>query len=73
MEFDKPTVCAILIIGISQIVLIFLKLLNIVNWSWLWILAPLWMPYLAILFAGSLLIVYLLMYRIKERLNKENA
>lgn len=31
-----PTLLAILFIG--------LKLGNVINWSWLWVLSPLWIP-----------------------------
>lgn len=30
--------------GLLTIVFIVLKLLNIINWSWWWVLAPLWLP-----------------------------
>ena len=32
------------LIGLLTIVFIVLKLLNIINWSWWWVLAPLWLP-----------------------------
>jgi len=39
--------------GLLVLVFITLKLLKVIEWSWLWVLAPLWMPtaiILAILF-----------------------
>lgn len=30
--------------GLLTIVFIVLKLLNIIDWSWWWVLAPLWLP-----------------------------
>ena len=30
--------------GLLTIVFITLKLLNVINWSWIWVLAPLWCP-----------------------------
>ena len=30
--------------GLLTIVFIVLKLLNVIQWSWLWVLAPLWIP-----------------------------
>lgn len=30
--------------GLLTIVFIVLKLCKIINWSWLWVLAPLWIP-----------------------------
>jgi hypothetical protein len=35
-----------------------LKLTNVVDWSWLWVLSPLWIPILYIL----LIIIFLLVY-----------
>lgn len=30
--------------GLLTIVFITLKLMNVIQWSWVWVLAPLWMP-----------------------------
>lgn len=30
--------------GLLAIVFIVLKLLGVIKWSWLWVLAPLWLP-----------------------------
>ena len=30
--------------GLLTIVFIVLKLLKVISWSWLWVLAPLWIP-----------------------------
>jgi hypothetical protein len=30
--------------GILLVVFIVLKLTNLINWSWLWVLSPLWIP-----------------------------
>lgn len=30
--------------GLLAIVFIILKLCNVIAWSWLWVLAPLWIP-----------------------------
>lgn len=35
--------------GILGIVFIILKLTNVVAWSWLWVLAPFWLPVLIVL------------------------
>ena len=31
--------------GLLCIVFITLKLIGIINWSWLWVLAPIWIPF----------------------------
>lgn len=34
--------------GLLAIVFIALKLLGFIQWSWLWVLSPLWIPFVAI-------------------------
>ena len=41
------------------ILFVILKLTNIIEWSWWWILSPLWIPY-SILFLVMLLIIFTL-------------
>lgn len=42
---DKTTVHGgVGFFGLLGIVFITLKLLNLISWSWLWVLSPLWMP-----------------------------
>ena len=31
-------------VGVLTIVFVILKLCNVIAWSWLWVLAPLWIP-----------------------------
>ena len=73
MEVDKSTAGTIMFLVLAQLTLLCLKGFNVVSWSWLWILALLWLPYAAILFAGSVLIFYLMAVKIRERFHKENA
>lgn len=48
--------------GLLAIVFITLKLLNVIAWSWWWVLAPIWMPLplvlliILIIFIGSLIV-----------------
>lgn len=43
------------------IAFIVLKLCNVINWSWIWILSPIWFPIcLAILFIVLFLIIILI-------------
>lgn len=35
--------------GLLTIVFIVLKLLKVINWSWLWVLAPIWIPIIIII------------------------
>ena len=72
MEINKPAVVVLSIIFISQLTLFILKLTNTINWGWLWILSPLWIPYAIINLIGISIIIYLLTYNIKERIFKKH-
>lgn len=53
-----------------QFIFIILKLIG-VNWSWLWVLSPLWIPILFVILVA--LYTYLLCYTdIKKKVNKSN-
>ena len=43
--------------GLLTIVFIVLKLLNIISWSWAWVLAPLWMPILLAIIVAIFIVV----------------
>lgn len=34
--------------GMLTIVFITLKLIGVINWSWIWVLAPMWIPFIFI-------------------------
>jgi hypothetical protein len=38
--------------GLLTIVFITLKLLGYIEWSWVWVLSPIWAPFLLILIIG---------------------
>lgn len=44
--------------GILTIVFIVLKLLDKIDWSWLWVLSPVWMPFTA----GILILTAILVF-----------
>jgi len=56
MEFQRPTFGSVM--GLALVTLIALKLARIIDWSWWWVLAPLWIQ-LAGLSVVGLLFVYL--------------
>lgn len=43
--------------GLLSIVFIVLKLCGVIHWSWLWVLAPLWMPTAIVLFALIIILI----------------
>lgn len=50
--------------GLLTIVFITLKLTNYIDWSWFWVLAPLWMP--IVLIIGILLLIVSFGGRVKR-------
>lgn len=50
--------------GVLQIVFIVLKFVKVINWSWIWVLSPTWIPLSITIIC--LLIVWII-YKIEER------
>lgn len=62
-EKKKRTSGGLGIVGVIQIVFLILKLCKVINWSWLWVLSPLW------IWASVLALIFMLMglcYYLKE-------
>lgn len=53
--------------GALTILFVGLKLGNVITWSWLWILAPMWIP---TIIGIMVLIIYALYYEIRFRIDK---
>ena len=46
-------------IALLSVVFIVLKLLNVISWSWLWVLSPLWISFiLFVVFSIVCIIIY---------------
>ena len=58
MEVNKHAVVILTAALAIQLILFVLKIFRIVDWNWLWILAPLWLPYAGILLLIVLLILF---------------
>jgi hypothetical protein len=50
--------------GLLAIVFIVLKLTKVINWSWWWVICPLWLPWA---FAIVVAVIYFIFLLIKER------
>lgn len=44
--------------GVLTILFITLKLLKLINWSWVWVLAPLWIPLIIVIIV--LIIIFII-------------
>nr|DAE55077.1 MAG TPA: transmembrane protein [Caudoviricetes sp.] len=67
MKDRNSSVGGIGFFGALTILFIGLKLGNVITWSWLWILAPMWIP---TIIGIMVLIIYALYYEIRFRLDK---
>jgi len=55
-------------IGVLAIVFIVLKLCDVIDWSWWWVLAPIWIPVAIVLcIAGVGGLAWLVLYIVKSR------
>jgi len=52
--------------GLLAIVFIVLKLTNVIAWSWLWILAPLWIPLSSVLVVLIIMIIIAIVMGVKK-------
>lgn len=43
--------------GLLALVFITLKLIGVITWSWLWVLAPIWIPAILVVISAIVLIV----------------
>lgn len=64
MNDNKPVVVnksGVGFCGLLTLVFIILKLCNVITWSWLWVLAPLWIPVgIAIVFLVVAIVIAIL-------------
>lgn len=67
MKDRNPSVGGIGFCGALTILFIGLKLGNVITWSWLWILEPMWIP---TIIGIAILIIYVLYYAIRFELDK---
>ena len=53
----KSSSSGISFMGMLTILFIALKLTNYVDWSWWWVLSPIWLGFLLAVFAGLLVVL----------------
>jgi hypothetical protein len=46
-------------LGMLTVLFIGLKLANVINWSWWWVLAPTWVPFALVLAAIAFVLLFL--------------
>jgi hypothetical protein len=63
---DQSSSGGIGFLGLLTILFVVLKLTGAINWSWLWVLSPLWIP-LLVLGISAVIIISILVYKEVER------
>lgn len=64
-ERNNTTVGGIGFCGLLAVAFIVLKLTGVINWSWLWVLAPIWIPTAITL---TIIVTVLIVVLVKETL-----
>ena len=66
-EKNKTTYIGIGFCDVLAIAFIILKLLNIITWSWIWVLSPIWLPVALIL---GVFVIVVIITLIKDKIKK---
>ena len=64
---DKNTSSGVGFGGLLTILFIGLKLGGIINWSWWWVLSPIWLPIVVLLFIAALLFLVKVLLELWEK------
>lgn len=49
--------------NLLTVIFITLKLLGVITWSWVWVLAPIWMPIVIVLVISIILVIMARLFR----------
>jgi hypothetical protein len=55
---NKATAKGIGFTGLLAVAFIVLKLCHVIDWSWLWVLAPIWIPIALVILIGVIFVLY---------------
>ena len=54
------------LLGVLGVAFVVLKLVGVINWPWMWVLAPFWLPLAITLLALFIVILVATIFTIKE-------
>lgn len=66
-EKKSPPVLQIGFVDILFFVFLILKLCGVIDWPWVWVLAPLWIPLVLVVLLFIVLGIIYLHFRVKDR------
>jgi len=71
MEKEAVVKSGTFLTGLLTIIYMVLKLTGVINWSWWWVLSPLWLPVVLVLFV--LLVVFTVVFIVEyNKVRKTN-
>jgi len=62
VTYAQPASSGLGFFGLLTIVFIVLKLLGHIDWSWWWVLSPLWLPFVALLVIAAVCAALVLVF-----------
>lgn len=71
MKTNKLIVFILAAIVISQLTFLLLKAFNKISWSWLWVMSPLWIPYVLVLSCGLFVILYFIYLNTSDKIKRK--
>lgn len=60
----KQTSGGMSLCGVLFVIFLVLKLCHVIDWSWLWVLSPLWLPTALIIGGALIFFLFYFLYRI---------
>jgi hypothetical protein len=52
--------------GLTGVAFLVLKITGVIDWPWVWVLAPFWIPFVMVLFSVMVFILIILLLKDKE-------
>jgi hypothetical protein len=52
--------------GLTGVAFLVLKITGVIDWPWVWVLAPFWIPFVMVLFSVMVFILIILLIKDKE-------
>ena len=71
MGGDRPPSGGIGLAGLLTVLFVGLKLTHYIDWSWWWVLAPLWLPGVTLIVVG--LVIFMIGLMVEDHSNRKIA
>lgn len=58
LKRDKSTAGGLSFVSVLTLIFIVLKLINVIDWNWCWVLAPMWISFILIFLIVAFVLIY---------------